>query len=513
MRTMSDSLNLFRLAERLSIPQLVEAIKRGSIDPVIGQLVLNNKVKQRQKMMQAQASQQPERPSVAQENMMSGIAQIPVDENMYGSAQMAGGGIVSYAEGGPVEKDAIDYLSEKTGYSRATLEKMLGPTLISLHDAGKGMLDRVANRISRMRNGVLGDNFPVGLPSMIPTQMASNRVKGAIANSTSAEAVPEEALLTQLQQPRPLPPPEDGRPVNIPSFPGASVPAMNMRGYDDILAGLGGDRAERMSALSKQREAELAAGDKEAFKGIKDIIQRQRGNLSNVDKQNLYLSLIKGGLSAAAGDSQYALQNIARGGEEGVNSYIQRDVLNRANEQQLARDEQMMRLQELGTAKENRSMADRYAQGIAGLEQGDTSLRMGATNAANQNELAKAALGLQAQQINQQGAIQRAMLNSRSQYYQAQRDVAAARRMGIMQKAASDFMEGMPGKAIEAQLAKQYGANWRSVPDAQLEYNNALRSYVARRAEVLSTIMGGDEGGGLMGMVPDADALEQRGMR
>ena len=40
---MNDTFNTFRIAEKLSIPQLVQAIKNGSIDPNIGQLVLNNK--------------------------------------------------------------------------------------------------------------------------------------------------------------------------------------------------------------------------------------------------------------------------------------------------------------------------------------------------------------------------------------------------------------------------------------------------------------------------------------
>lgn len=78
----SDSMKTFRMAERLSVPQLVMAIKRGTVDPVIGQLVLNNKVQQQKKMAQAQAAQQPQRPPVAQENMMAGISQLPTQREM-----------------------------------------------------------------------------------------------------------------------------------------------------------------------------------------------------------------------------------------------------------------------------------------------------------------------------------------------------------------------------------------------------------------------------------------------
>lgn len=100
----NDTFNTFRIAEKLSIPQLVQAIKNGSIDPNIGQLVLNNKMQQQKKLQGAMASGQQARPPIAQENMATG-------ERMAGLGSMqsqqpmgfSSGGIVGYADGGEVQ--------------------------------------------------------------------------------------------------------------------------------------------------------------------------------------------------------------------------------------------------------------------------------------------------------------------------------------------------------------------------------------------------------------------------
>ena len=82
--------------------------------------MLNNKVQQQKKMAQAQAAQRPERPPVAQENMMSGIAQMPVREEMYPDDAFASGGIVGYAEGGAIMDD-----SRRPAMGEGVLESIL----------------------------------------------------------------------------------------------------------------------------------------------------------------------------------------------------------------------------------------------------------------------------------------------------------------------------------------------------------------------------------------------------
>lgn len=574
-----NTLGMFRIAEQLSVPQLVQSLQNGTIDHTIGQLVLNNKMQQQKKMQQAQATQQPPRPPISQENMakgqlMSGVARVPAE--IYQDKGMFGGGIVGYNEGGPVkdegfpldadtlrrlqefgitypfsdadrkkirllhERQLLDRLPKKTEQPDASVDEAIKEAL-----ANSGNLRPVIDARNRPAMGfdlaqtppgvalqnLLFDNPPkkpkggsgsldlsgvkdaagavgkslVGVPLLTLLRdkvLLPLGLSGGDREQKPQKPTPEE-IIAALQRSEP--------PASSPggaSIPGVSVPGMNLRGYDDIMAGMG-NRADRMSALSKQREAELGVGDKEAFQGIKDIITKQKGTISDVDKKNLYLSLMKAGFATAAGDSQYALQNIARGSEAGVDSYIQRDVLNRANQNQLAQAEQMMRLQELNTAKGNRMMADKYAQGIAGLDLGDAQLKMGAVDAANRNEIQKAGLGLQAAQINQQGALQRAQIDGRSQYYKAMQDREKARQMGFMQKAAAEFMAG-PGQELARKMEKKHGANWDQIPALQREFDNSLKTYVARRAEAMDMLMGGGGGtGGMGGMggIPNDDDL------
>ena len=384
----SDSMKVFRIAERLTVPQLVMAIKRGTVDPVIGQLVLNNKVQQQKKMAQAQAAQRPERPPVAQENMMSGIAQMPVREEMYPDDAFASGGIVGYAEGGAIMDD-----SRRPAMGEGVLETPIGQFLHNLQfedlTEGPARARKTAERREGLREGLKNAGKALmGIPLLdaLRTKVI-DRPGMSVANAapmsmddvrTAPRNLPERSAGTGA--PKEAPTSESAK-ISRAIEASAGIPGVaprsnvEFKSADDVKA-TRGDRAERLSATSKAREKELADGDKDAYKGIKDILEDQKGRMSKSDKQNLWLSLMKAGLAAAGGDSQYALQNIARGGEAGLENYVQQNLINRSQQQQLARDEQAMRLNELGQAKENRSLADKYAQTIAGLEQGDQALAL-----------------------------------------------------------------------------------------------------------------------------------------
>lgn len=523
----SDSMKTFRMAERLSVPQLVMAIKRGTVDPVIGQLVLNNKVQQQKKMAQAQAAQQPQRPPVAQENMMAGISQLPTQREMFADDSYSSGGIVGYAEGGPIIDD-----SRRPALGEGILETPIGQFLHSLQfeDITEGPRRKKENG---ERREVLKDGLKnigralvgqplresgaaralLGLPMLQAARDNLDRPGVAVGSGTTDTASTMPLPVSKPALPESTPTSESAsasRSISLGGgIPGATMPVLNLRSAREAAVGAPSDRAERMAALSKQREGELAAGDKEAFSGIKEILEGQKGSLSKSDKQNMWLALIKGGLAAAAGNSQYALQNIAAGGESGVEQYIQQNIINRQREQQLARDEQAMRLNELGTAKDNRSMADRYAQTIAGLEQGDQALAMHQANYDNQNEIARAELGLRAQQLNQQAAQANAMMRYREQVAAAKGAGKAAggkapdpiKQQEFVRKVAADFIGGRAGQATEASLQKKYGPNWRQIPEAAAIYNNAMRTFVGQQMEMFSTMAPGGGESGIMGLV------------
>jgi hypothetical protein len=88
-------------AQRLTISQLQQALRNGTIDQQVGQLVLSSKINEDKKRKAAMAAQVPAQPPVAQQNLAyaagPGIDEMPTNLPVAG---MAGGGIVSFEEGG-----------------------------------------------------------------------------------------------------------------------------------------------------------------------------------------------------------------------------------------------------------------------------------------------------------------------------------------------------------------------------------------------------------------------------
>lgn len=499
---MNDSMNLFRMAEKLTIPQLVQAIKHGTIDQNIGQLVLNNKIAQQKKMQQSQALGQ-QRPPIAQENMaageqMAGLAGLPIPQDMYDQKSFAGGGIMSYAGGGDVESDAgsgiLDKISEKTGYSKEVLRQVLPKLGVSAADG----IDTIVKKVKGAFSGLQIPNA-LPFPAMGAIDTVGRHVAGKVGPLLTAapEAPPEQPPMPpQFGQPPQGQPPMGGPPPDMGGGGGGSYTPPSLMGYGDILNKLGEDPSANIAQLSKQREAEYGAGDKAAFAGVQSIIDKQKAGLADVDKKNMYLSLIKGGLSAAAGGSQYALQNIAKGGEEGVNNYIQRDVLNTAMKNQVSQAEQMMKLQELANAKGNKSMADQYGQRAAELKQGAQQLQLGVINSSNSNSLQQAQLSMQKYGIDTQAGIQKQMIGSRQQYYGAMGEAARTRQIVAMQKLGSDFEASPVARQLNGMLSEKYGKNWQISDDsrsmeARMLYNQKRQEYVQSKLQDINTMSGG----------------------
>ncbi len=74
--------------------------------------------------------------------------------------------------------------------------------------------------------------------------------------------------------------------------------------------------------LARQQAARAAAGytDEASLKKLEDI-RAEREALPEEERQNKWMALAETGLAIAAGDSPYALQNIAKGGLKGAEAY------------------------------------------------------------------------------------------------------------------------------------------------------------------------------------------------
>jgi hypothetical protein len=94
-----NPVSLMANAEKLSIGQLQQAVKNGTIPAYIGIPMMQEKMKQAK---QAQPVQAPAEPPIAQQVMAeaSGIDQMPSN---LPTQSMNDGGIVSFADGGDAE--------------------------------------------------------------------------------------------------------------------------------------------------------------------------------------------------------------------------------------------------------------------------------------------------------------------------------------------------------------------------------------------------------------------------
>lgn len=124
------------MAQKLSIPQLQQAIQDGVIPPYVGVPLLQDKVKQQKEAMSAAVQQK--MPSVAQQVMAEaqqaeqGVQSLPTNL----PAEMAGGGIVAFAEGGMYDDDEDSYENRMDAAREADLDAAMQEALDAREEMG-----------------------------------------------------------------------------------------------------------------------------------------------------------------------------------------------------------------------------------------------------------------------------------------------------------------------------------------------------------------------------------------
>ena len=123
--TAANPMSQMAQASKLTITQLQQSLRNGTIDPIIGQTVLRQKIKLAEEAKRAAAMQQPQQPPVAQQNMAyneAGIDTAPIP------MQMAAGGIVAFADGGNVQHYANRGLTDAGSEDNLTPEEFAALT-------------------------------------------------------------------------------------------------------------------------------------------------------------------------------------------------------------------------------------------------------------------------------------------------------------------------------------------------------------------------------------------------
>ena len=142
-------------ASKLSITQLQQAIKNGTVPSYIGVPLLQQKIKESQQAKQAMAAQQPQQPPVAQQVMQQaesqGVDTLPSNLPVQG---MAGGGIIAFDEGGEAkDPDPYGYWAEQ---KRA--EKARAPYVEGYKDMALAPY-RILNKSADYLTSSIGDAF------------------------------------------------------------------------------------------------------------------------------------------------------------------------------------------------------------------------------------------------------------------------------------------------------------------------------------------------------------------
>jgi hypothetical protein len=220
------------MAEKLSVPQLQQAIQSGSIPAYIGIPLIEQKNKERSQMAAAQQGQQ-KPPSVAasilqqadaQERQERGIDELPSNLPMMEDEEMgmAGGGIVAFAERGRVNDPyAEDFAPSGTGYSY--VEGAYDPLEMTKSDrekiseeAGMGinLENDPSSYTSEYVSSLANRNQRAEVPSYL--RNVSDRVRKEEA-AAQAEAVAREGREKRIERER----------VGLPMADRLNVPGIN----------------------------------------------------------------------------------------------------------------------------------------------------------------------------------------------------------------------------------------------------------------------------------------------
>lgn len=364
----------YLLALASSINQISDAAKAADHQPA-PQTVADQKLNA---LAPAPAPQLPEN---------VGIGQLPA-QNI---ANMAEGGIVAFGDGGEVPRYQDQGLVRVPG-------NMGGVSAVPYYFGGpraeQQRLNALPGQYLEDALSAIGsgwEKFTAGT-----TIEAQRKAKEAQKKALEAEkAAKEAAAMANAPAPQSL---SEGA-VESALAKQKETPALDRSGLDKTgaekpsadKAGLASLATPKISSKSAVKELEEAvyknAPDKAAMmKEVADIdkpyldkaranIEKESKRLESAKEQDFYMALIEGGLAAAGGESMYALQNIAKGGQKGVSSFGAALKEFRKATQENSRAEAELERYEATGKKEalkgyNEAQAkrdDRYAAGITAL--------------------------------------------------------------------------------------------------------------------------------------------------
>jgi hypothetical protein len=239
--------------------------------------------------------------------MSQGVADLPVSDDMYQEDSFAGGGIVAFADGGFMKK-ARDYLLPP---SPTTMRDLQGKTRLSPFMGGMGDMDAYQ---------YADPNYLLKKREMLYRQL---EMPGADKNAIYAEI---NALDQQTARPAGGYTPQEKPALTDVELQAKNVlaqtppppPVVNPYGVDTSIP----RPLSVEDAMKREQEAMRLAGvDPEFYKKQSDELLAQREALKADRSEVGNLALIKAGLATMGGTSPFALVNLGKGAEAGIEQY------------------------------------------------------------------------------------------------------------------------------------------------------------------------------------------------
>lgn len=367
MFNMQNPVSVMAAAGKLSVAQLQQAIKDGTVPPYIGIPLLQEKTKQAQQIQQATTAQQQTRPPIAAQVMAEarGVEGLPsnIGEHAY-----KGGGIVAFA--GPTDGS---YVSGDAGMTDQELQdrllaKKVGQSMLypfdAIADAGagswnvaSGLVDKGLNALGAARIGKAVGIYPPGTTSVKTPKLGDesftpfiNEREAAIANlgksqpqvpaakptptpaaspSFSADMAARRNPLLDLVQ---APAKKSDNTVDTKPRKDASG-NVNVKAPADTLSAVTLQRPDLSiyDTLKQPNETEdeaIARIEGKMGKGkyedkLAASLEKMATDAETAKEKAPWLALMNAGLATMAGTSPYALTNIGAGGQKGLQNYLE----------------------------------------------------------------------------------------------------------------------------------------------------------------------------------------------
>jgi hypothetical protein len=329
-----QGLGRLAFAEKLSIPQLEEALENKTIPAYIGVPLLEEKVQMRQRMQAAQAGMTPPPQMTIEEEIFAKANQAGIDSLPVEMPEYANGGIVAFAGGGDVIRAFNGLPDEMYQDDRPTMRGVFP----SIGDYFRGGFYNDIEQLARL------GFTDLQISQMTPDQRAevSRQTRSAMSDSVAAPAalpvaqqdpgiapdVPQAAAPAE----EPVVAPDPGiAPPETPAAPKAapqmSVPDLLGR-TEKLYGALYGDQkpeapAERGDYLNKAQEFLAQSGvDLDLASKQAQEVALQKAELEGDRREAKKFSVISAGLAILAGDPANSVaENIGKGLGKGMEQY------------------------------------------------------------------------------------------------------------------------------------------------------------------------------------------------